>query len=154
MTSSAPVSTPLAGIVIAGHGGFAAGALDAVERVAGPQPRAATVSNHGLDAAGIEAALIEAVDRVRADVIFTDLPAGSCTIAARRLAKQRGTLTVVTGANLPMLLDHCCKGREGAEGAALSAAKGRDSVMVFAPEHAPTAHSAPNPGATGATDGR
>jgi PTS system N-acetylgalactosamine-specific IIA component len=94
------------------------------------------LSNHGLDAEGITAALTAAVDRVRADVIFTDLPAGSCTTAARRLAKQRGTLTVVTGANLPMLLDFLLKAREGAEGAALAAGKGRDGVMVFAAEGA------------------
>ena len=129
MTSSSNVS---AGIVIAGHGGFAAGLRDAVECVAGPQSRVATISNHGLDADGIAAALADAVDRVRADVIFTDLPAGSCTIAARRLAKSRGRITVVTGANLPMLLDCVLKERVGAAGATLSAAKGRDGVLVIA----------------------
>ncbi len=137
----------LGGIVLAGHGGFAAGMLDAVQTVAGAQPRVATVSNHGLDAAGIEAAIADALARVHASVIFTDLPAGSCTIAARRLAKQRGGLTVVTGANLPMLLDYLLKGREGNEGAALAAAKGRDGVVVIAAE--PTAAHAPSEGTHG-----
>jgi len=134
MTNS---GAPSAGIVVAGHGSFAAGLRDAVECVGGPQPRLATLSNHGLDADGIATALVEAVDRVRANVIFTDLPAGSCTIAARRLAKARGTITVVTGANLPMVLDFLLTERDGALGATLSAEKGRDAVLVFAAEPAP-----------------
>jgi PTS system N-acetylgalactosamine-specific IIA component len=70
-------------------------------------------------------------------VIFTDLPAGSCTMAARRLAKARGTITVVTGANLPMVLDFLLTERDGASGAARSAEKGRDAVLVFAAEQVP-----------------
>lgn len=136
-TTMSEDATPAAGVVLAGHGGFAAGLADAVVRVAGPQSRVAAVSNHDLDAAGIETALEAAVEQAGATVIFTDLPAGSCTIAARRLAKRRGGLSVVTGANLPMVLDFLLKGRSGPEGASSAAAKGRDGVMVFAAEGTP-----------------
>ena len=135
--SAASVGGTLPGVVVAGHGDFAAGMRDAVERVAGAQERLATVSNHGLDAERIVAVLVEAVDRVRADVIFTDLPAGSCTLAARRLAKTRGNISVVTGANLPMLLDFLLTGRTGSAGAAVAAAKGREAITVESAALAP-----------------
>ena len=38
-------------------------------------------------------------------MIFTDLPAGSCTMAARRLLRERPAVVLVTGANLATLLD-------------------------------------------------
>jgi N-acetylgalactosamine PTS system EIIA component len=38
-------------------------------------------------------------------VVFTDLQAGSCTMAARRYLRDRKDVLLVAGANLPMLLD-------------------------------------------------
>ncbi len=49
--------------------------------------------------------LRDAVAMAGAQVIFTDLPAGSWTIAARRVQRERPEVVVVTGANLPALLD-------------------------------------------------
>ena len=98
--------------VVAGHGDFAAGT-----HLCGraDQRRGAMcfrgVSSASLGAAALDAALRNAVDAVRAEVVFTDLPAGSCTIAARRLTRDRPALVVVTGTNLPMLLDYALKPR-------------------------------------------
>ena len=46
-----------------------------------------------------------ALDETGARVIFTDLPAGSCTMAVRRLVRSRPGVVLVTGINLPLLLD-------------------------------------------------
>jgi len=38
-------------------------------------------------------------------VVFTDLGSGSCAFAARRIAMERPNTAIVTGVNLPILLD-------------------------------------------------
>jgi PTS system N-acetylgalactosamine-specific IIA component len=94
--------------IVAGHGGFAAGLLSAVEQISGLSDRFIPLSNTGLSPAGVDAALREAIDASGARIIFTDLPAGSCTMAARRLAREMPDLVVVTGVALPTLLTFAC----------------------------------------------
>jgi PTS system N-acetylgalactosamine-specific IIA component len=64
-------------------------------------------------------------------VIFTDLQAGSCTMAARRVLRELGEGTLVAGANLPMLLDFALSQDADAGAAAAQAAeRGRAAVSV------------------------
>lgn len=91
--------------IIAGHGAFAEGMLSAVRQIAGRDDVFIGVSNRDLSAQDVERALRERVSESGAEVIFTDLPAGSCTMAARRLQRERPEITVVTGANLATLID-------------------------------------------------
>ena len=49
--------------------------------------------------------LARALDDSGAHVIFTDLPAGSCTMAVRRMIRARPGVLLVTGINLSTLLD-------------------------------------------------
>ena len=64
-------------------------------------------------------------------VIFTDLQAGSCTMAARRVLRELGEGVLVAGANLPMLLDFAMSSNPDAAAAAASAAeRGRAAVSV------------------------
>ena len=92
------------GILVA-HGGMAAGMIDAVRKISGaPEHVLTAVSNEG-----------RSPDQLREDigavlgegpaVVFTDLGAGSCTLAARLSCAHRSRVAVVTGVNLPMLLD-------------------------------------------------
>lgn len=90
--------------IVVGHSDFAAGIIGAVDRITGRGDRFVAMSNAGLGAEDIEQRLRELVDQYHADVIFTDLAAGSCSIAACRLARGRDDLLVVTGVNLPTLL--------------------------------------------------
>ena len=101
--SGAPASGALA--VVAGHGDFAAGLVSAVAQITGRGDLLLTVTNRGLGPAEIDAALRAAVSHASVRVIFTDLPAGSCTIASRRLLRERPDLRLVTGANLPAVID-------------------------------------------------
>jgi PTS system N-acetylgalactosamine-specific IIA component len=96
--------------VVAGHGEFAAGMVSAVQQISGQGSLFRVVSNASLDAPGLEAAIRAAVEETGAHVVFTDLPAGSCTMAARRVARDTPSLAVVTGANLAMLLDFALGG--------------------------------------------
>ncbi|HET7583357.1 MAG TPA: hypothetical protein VFK13_00485 [Gemmatimonadaceae bacterium] len=90
--------------IVAGHGEFARGVISAVQHITGYGARLLPLIIHGLGPADIEDALLRLVDESGARVIFTDLPAGSCTIAAGRVARARPDVLVVTGVSLPALL--------------------------------------------------
>jgi PTS system N-acetylgalactosamine-specific IIA component len=96
-TMSDPVSIVLA------HGELAAGLVSAVEQITGMGGRFVAMSNSGLSGAELEVRLRALVDQTAARVVFTDLPAGSCNIAAFRLLRDRDVI-VVSGVNLPTLL--------------------------------------------------
>ena len=79
----------------------------------------------------IERLLRETLESTGARVIFTDLQAGSCTMAARRVQREMPGVTLVAGANLPMLLDFVLSRDPDPAGAAMAAAeRGRTSVTV------------------------
>ena len=98
-------SNPAPRAILAGHGEFAAGLASAVTQISGRGDVFTVVSNTGLSGDDITATMRAAIDGgVR--VIFTDLPAGSCTVAARRLQREHPELLLVTGVNLITLLDY------------------------------------------------
>ncbi|MGH7681450.1 MAG: PTS sugar transporter subunit IIA [Candidatus Eiseniibacteriota bacterium] len=79
-----------------------------VEAILGPQEDVATVSNSGLSADALAAAIDQEVAKLPAEtpiVLFTDLAAGSCGIASRRVDREGRTIRKITGVNLPMLLE-------------------------------------------------
>ncbi|HYR68918.1 MAG TPA: PTS mannose transporter subunit IIAB [Candidatus Dormibacteraeota bacterium] len=79
-----------------------------VASILGPQSDVATVSNSGFSADGLTNAIEEKVREFPPDapiVLFTDLAAGSCGIASRRLGVEGRIVRKITGVNLPMLLE-------------------------------------------------
>lgn len=124
---------PLAGrAIVAGHGEFARGVVSAVAQITGRGEIFVALSNRGLGADDIERSMREQLTASGARVIFTDLPAGSCTIAARRIQRERADVLVVTGANLAALLDFVFHADAPPADAAQHAAdKGRASVTVI-----------------------
>ena len=111
--------------IVAGHGAFADGLISAVQQIAGLGDLFVPVSNTGLTADVIEDALHTALTASGARVIFTDLPAGSCTLAARRVARTIPGLVIVTGVALPTLLSWAC----GSD-VATASARGRDAITL------------------------
>lgn len=91
--------------IVAAHGSFAAGIISAVEQITGRGGAFVAVSNSGLCLDDIQGTLARTLDETGAKVIFTDLPAGSCTMAVRRLLRARPDVSLVTGINLSLLLD-------------------------------------------------
>lgn len=116
--------------VVAGHGDFAAGLLSAVAQITGRDDVFLGLSNHALSAQDVERMLRDAVTAGPARVIFTDLPAGSCTMAARRLQREHPQLIVVTGVNLAALLDFVFAEGPDAESAEGAVEKGRAALAV------------------------
>ena len=91
--------------LVAGHGDFAAGLISAVEAVTGRGEMLEPIQVKGLCGEDIQQLLRERLRATGALVIFTDLQAGSCTMAARRLLREELQVVLVSGTNLPMLLD-------------------------------------------------
>ncbi len=118
--------------LVAGHGDFAAGMVSAVEQITGRGDVFLAVSNRALGADDIERVLREQLDATGATMIFTDLPAGSCTIAARRLLRTRRELVLLTGTSLASLLDFVFHVDLPVTDAARHAAeKARSAVLVL-----------------------
>jgi len=117
--------------LVAGHGTFAEGMLSAVEQITGRSDLFIGVTNRDLSAQGVEELMRERIASSGAMVIFTDLPAGSCTMAARRIQREQSAIAVVTGVNLATLLDYAFHADTGDVSAVEHAAdKGRASLVV------------------------
>lgn len=92
------------GLVLA-HGDMAQGMVDAVRHIAGAGGESlVALSNRGL---GPDAIAEEIRNHAGSDptIIFTDLQSGSCGFAARRCLQNQPQIVVISGVNLPMLLE-------------------------------------------------
>ena len=99
--------------IVAGHGEFAAGLVSAVEQITGRGSQ-----RDRMVASGIR-------------VVFTDLQAGSCTMAARRVLRGLTDAVVVCGTNLPLLLDFVFNDQATPSEAARHAAeRGRAAIAL------------------------
>ena len=76
--------------------------------ILGPQTDTITISNNGLSSDALTATIEGRLSEIPPDapvVLFTDLAAGSCGIASRRVAPSERDFRRITGVNLPMLLE-------------------------------------------------
>jgi mannose/fructose-specific phosphotransferase system component IIA len=95
---------PVRGLIV-GHGDMPKGLVDAVRHIAGDVAGGlVAISNEGKGPAELMAAVEEAAGS-GAVIVFTDLQAGSCGIAAAYSCRDRDRRAVICGVNLPMLLD-------------------------------------------------
>lgn len=97
------------GIVVA-HSDLAQALIEAVERIVGPDAGAlVALSNEGLGPDAIRDRLDELVGDGPA-IVFADLREGSCGLAARQVCLGAGgERALITGVNLPVLLDFAMK---------------------------------------------
>lgn len=92
------------GIVLA-HGTLAEGLIDAVRQIAGTGEDALLpLSNRGRSPVELAEVVREQIGS-GPTILFTDLPSGSCNFAARWLLREKPGLVVISGVNLPILLD-------------------------------------------------
>ena len=118
--------------IVVGHGEFSAGLVSAVGQICGLASKLVVLSNVGQSPQDIEATIRHELVRTGARVIFTDLPGGSATIAARRIAKDNPDIVLVSGVNLATLLDFVFSSAATPEEAARAAAeRGKASLVVI-----------------------
>ena len=104
---SETVVPPAHGVVL-GHGAMASGLVDAVRRITGLEEDVlVALSNEGKGPEALRDELARTVGEGPV-LVFTDMYAGSCALAARLVCRGSGRSAVVCGVNLPMLLEFVC----------------------------------------------
>jgi mannose/fructose-specific phosphotransferase system component IIA len=132
MSESEGAGTGKPKAIVVGHGQFSAGLVSAVGQICGLADKLVVLSNVGQTPQDIEATLRDQLARTGARVIFTDLPGGSATIAARRIARDNPDIVLVSGVNLATLLDFVFSSAATPEEAARAAAeRGKASLIVI-----------------------
>lgn len=130
----------MTGAVIISHGGLSEAFLKALYQIAGEQVYILAVSNSGRDLRQMEKDLLEALGRLEPceDVIlFTDLQGGSCSLTCRGLMERNEHLAVVTGFNMPMLIEFIFyRDRPFVELLSILERKGTEGIRVFRPSDA------------------
>lgn len=125
--------TPAVPALLVTHADLGAALLRAASSVYGPVEDVAVLSNEGLSREQLEReieALVTGWDH--GGLILTDFWGGSCHICGVAAARGHGDIIVVTGLNLPLLLDYLHN--RGAYGVGDLAErlekKGRDSIRL------------------------
>jgi N-acetylgalactosamine PTS system EIIA component len=133
MNSAAETGAPSVAqrAIVAGHGDFAAGLISAVQAITGRGDQLVPVAVQHLSVEDIESLLREKMLEANVRVIFTDLQAGSCTMASRRILRGMDDAVLIAGANLPTLLDFVfAEGKTAPEAARHAAERGRAAISV------------------------
>lgn len=116
--------------IVAGHGALPAGLVSAVEQITGRGNALVPFSNTGLGREEIESGLRDLLTLHGVTVVFTDLPGGSATFAARRVMHDTPGLVIVTGVSLAALMDFvfCTADLSPSEAAVRAAENGRAAI--------------------------
>ena len=97
------------GFILTGHGQFSNGIASAIDMVAGDQPAFQIVPFEGSQAASYGDDLRAAITAMRAEtdgvLVFVDLLGGTPFNQAMMISQDISDVEVVTGANLPMLIE-------------------------------------------------
>jgi N-acetylgalactosamine PTS system EIIA component len=131
MSSSSEAEPAAPRAIVIGHGDFAAGMRSAVQRITGRGDALIAMSGQEYSLSQIEETLRARLRDSGVTVIFTDLQAGSATMAARKVLRDLPDAVLVAGANLPMLLDFVLStAGSPSEAASHAAERGRIAIVV------------------------
>jgi PTS system mannose-specific IIA component len=125
--------TPRTPALLVMHSDLADALLRAAEKLYGPVEGIEVLSNEGLSRDDLEQAIGRRVEDWReGGLVLTDFWGGSCHICGVAAARGHGDVVVVTGINLPVLLDYI-HNRDEYGPLALAdrlLRKGRDSIRL------------------------
>lgn len=133
VTPGAEPSTRRVPALLVMHGGLADALLRAAAKVYGPVEGVEVLSNEGLSKSDLQARILEVAGRwPSGGLVLTDFWGGSCHTSGLAAAGDCRGLAVLTGVNLPLLLDYL-HNRDRSDVNTLAERlqqKGRDSIRV------------------------
>jgi mannose/fructose-specific phosphotransferase system component IIA len=93
--------------IIIGHGDFAKAMVSTAEHIVGEQTGLVILSNRGCSCDSLAMHITDMIHRGDIDntIVFLDLPGGSCTISCYKILKDHPDLKIISGINLPMLIE-------------------------------------------------
>ncbi len=95
-------------MILASHGGLAVGMKDSMKMIIGDVSHVEALAAYGDDGVNFGEVLEERLNQKQDDevlVIATDIPGGSVNTEVMGLARNRKNVFVVTGMNLPLVLE-------------------------------------------------
>jgi mannose/fructose-specific phosphotransferase system component IIA len=99
------MSEPVRGVVVA-HASLAEGLVASVQAITGVEGGAlVALTNEGCGPDSLRERVNAALPNGGPAIVFTDMGSGSCAFAARKIGLERPDTAIVTGVNLPLLLD-------------------------------------------------
>lgn len=102
-----PGAPPAIPALLIMHADLSAALLRAAAQVYGPVEGVESLSNEGLSKDALEEAIERRVARWdHGGLVFTDIYGGSCHLCGSKAARGHGDVVVVSGLNLPILLDY------------------------------------------------
>ena len=105
-TGGAPDTTTVPALLVM-HADLAEALLHAASAVYGPIEGIEVLSNSGLSREALEARIVEQVTHWRhGGLVLTDFWGGSCHTCGLKATRGRGEILLLTGVNLPVLLDY------------------------------------------------
>lgn len=115
------------------HADLSQALVRAAEKVVGPIEDVVLLSNEGLSRADLEEAIETRVQGwTHGGLLLTDFWGGSCHTCGASAVRRHGELVIVTGINLPLLLDYLHNRDKLSAGdlAERLQQKGRDSIRI------------------------
>lgn len=101
-----PATTTVPALLVM-HADLAEALLHAASAVYGPIEGIEVLSNSGLSREALEARIVEQVTHWRhGGLVLTDFWGGSCHTCGLKATRGRGEILLLTGVNLPVLLDY------------------------------------------------
>ncbi len=126
-------SAPRVPALIVTHADLGTALVRAAESVVGKVEDVALLSNENLSRADLEEAIEESVRAWQhGGLLLTDFWGGSCHTCGASAARRHGEVIILTGVNLPLLLDYLYNREKLTVGALAERLqqKGRDSIRV------------------------